>query len=216
MTQGTAGFMPAWNPLQGVSEYELQTMNGNVNRAFQSESVPLSNAMEEEWGWEEGGFEDTNKNNLHMQKQKEEEDLQMAMAMSLSSKDTKQTNTNSNGDTTTTTTASKSSSLKKNSPPVSSSRKTVSTISAGPKNKLSSSNKLSQQPKKPVVAAAASKDKDVDDIFASMGFAAKPTFSQNGGAQPQRTSFQGADEDSSLGSNSNWDDDDDLDDLLAD
>lgn len=131
----------------------------------------------------------------------------------------------SNGDTTSTSPPTNT----KQSPPVKTKKmpptQTSSTSSrslSGTTSIPSSSNsnkaaKVQQPVSKPKVVPA--KDKEVDDIFASMGLSAKPTFQQktNTAQQEQKpVKSYAADEESSLGSNSNWDDDDDLDDLLDD
>lgn len=219
--------------------------NGNAPR-FHQESAPLASAREEEWGWEEGGFDNVSK--PANDQLREQDDLQLALAMSLSSQSKIKTNSNNslvdenaiqNGSSISTTTTVKP------SPPMPKSKFSPPIIGLKSKTAISDSNSNNNKsiaiPKSsPPIGGARSvtskkstvlppstphqqqlqskQDDDVEDIFATMGFSAKSNISQPTVTPQQQktTSLLAADDNSSLGSASNWDDDEDLDDLLDD
>eukprot|EP00594_Rhizosolenia_setigera_P012437 CAMPEP_0178963366 /NCGR_PEP_ID=MMETSP0789-20121207/14976_1 /TAXON_ID=3005 /ORGANISM="Rhizosolenia setigera, Strain CCMP 1694" /LENGTH=472 /DNA_ID=CAMNT_0020647811 /DNA_START=68 /DNA_END=1486 /DNA_ORIENTATION=- len=210
---------------------------------LQQETVPLSHAREEEWGWEEDEFENSSPSPKNTTSA-DDDDLQMALAMSLSEQN-QQTQTQSYSSSIPADTPK----LMDTSTPAFAQPKTM------PKSSIISGVTKSTQKNNIVKTSSIKNNKpkrnnnEVDDIFASMGLSAKPTFNNNNStsttskptvssktfASPKpgtnsigisattknttsinKSSFLQSDEESSLGSNSNWDDDEDLDDLLND
>jgi hypothetical protein len=171
-------------------------------------STPLARASaddDEEWGWEDssqGGVD----GDVELSNRKDDEDLTMAFAMS------KRPST------------PKASPVFSRAPAVASAHQTNRPTSSAPSSFSPSNLQITtlgastttstMSKKKPIIK------KQDDDLFASMGLAAKPNFSTtNSGSmtrapEPTKKSTKLAATD--LGNDANWDDDGDLDDLLDD
>jgi hypothetical protein len=149
-------------------------------------SVPLATAEadDDEWGWEDSTSPSTSGDVELTTTKNEDEDLTMAFAVSRQ--------------------------LPKSSPVMT--RATLSATSstatakvAMPALQIQSLSKPTVPPKKKSVV------KREDDLFASMGLAAKPTFNKT--VKPAKASALAA---SDVGGDATWDEDGDLDDLLND
>lgn len=240
-----------------VMNADLEMGNTNGSNRFARESVPLSTAREDEWGWEEENFQNgAESRSLHMQMQKEqreeEEDMQMALALSLSA----QSNNNSNSSSL--IMQQSETGTRKRSPPVRSKSFNRHTVIA-PIQSSTSSSLRKPTPLSTKVDKSSNNIKNSiqskqpqppnPDIFSTMGLSAKPTFRSNSSLTPktaptnakeeQKTTTTNSayssgfvsnvpsasydpkssalnDDESSVGTNPNWEDDDDLDDLLGD
>lgn len=174
--------------------------------SFPSRSVPLAGATaaddDEEWGWEDssaGGEGD-----IEMSSKKDDEDLTMAFAM---------TRPKASPSVTRPTIRTPPTSFSPKAPvaysptPAATSTMPMQITSLGIKKTSTVAAK-----KKPV-----KKKTPDDDLFASMGFSAKPTFQhappKPAAAPVSNTSSLAAVD---MGGDADWDDDGDLDDLLND
>jgi len=178
-----------------------------------SETVPLAATDDdEEWGWEDNSQRQNDGDVELIGTKKEDHDLTRAFAM-------QSTGLPRN------ISAQPQNISKRSSPIVSRTKKTpamsnfpsAATTTAAPtvpSLKITSLGKSSSVPKKPI-----KKKNTDDDLFASMGLSAKPTFSQNKPKVESKSSVTTSKlstlATTDLG-NADWDDDGDLDDLLND
>jgi len=88
---GEGGFVDDLSTIMTTTTSGRSTLRGGNSR-FAQETVPLSAATDEEWGWEDGmdSTGDVELSNPSSTSNKnEEDDLQMALALSLSEKKSK-------------------------------------------------------------------------------------------------------------------------------
>jgi len=195
-----------------ISEFGVPKAGG---KGFNdSETVPLASTDDdEEWGWEDNSQRQSGGDVELTGTKKEDDDLTRAFAMQSTSLPR---NISSQAPKINKRSSPIVSRTNKKAPPLSNFPSTTNTTTkpSMPSLKITSLGKSSGVPKKPMKKKAAD-----DDLFASMGLAAKPVFSQNKPKVESKSSvtrsklstLAAAD----LG-NADWDDDGDLDDLLND
>jgi len=227
-------------------EDEIMSSSSSSDR-FRNESVPLS-TREDEWGWEDG---DNDNGDLEMARRQEEDQLSMALALSISQ------NQNQSGEGLNSEYSSPSTGRSNTPrtapdvddsswaesvpspvpPPVVPKPKSTPPLSKKKTTRNATSPTISSFNKTPITKLNVTKKKKKtddkpkeEDIFATMGLSAIPTFdkpktvplasksSSSWSATATKNSSvasasDGLDDDSNDG---NWEDDDDLDDLLDD
>jgi len=180
-----------------------------------SETVPLSRATaddDEEWGWEDSSAGSNNGGAVEMTAKKDDEDLTMAFAMSQTRPSAPKSSPMSRPKSASRPSAPSSYSHNSHTTTAAAAAATpampaMHITSLGVKKATGASSLANK--KKPI------KKKD-DDLFASMGLAAKPTFSHVPKPKAPAKTKSSALAATDLGGDADWDDDGDLDDLLND